>query len=88
MVAMMRLVQGAALAAALGTLGCASSGDWNAAGSTWDRPETTQEEFERDKAECQAGPEGQVPKCLRAKGYFPWAERSPQERARDTLPSF
>ena len=88
LVAMIRLVRGAALVAALGVVGCVSSPDWNAAGTTWNREETSYEQFQRDKADCESGPAGEVPACLRGKGYFPWSERSPQERARETLPSF
>jgi uncharacterized membrane protein len=88
LVAMTRFVRGAALVAALGLVGCVSSPDWNAAGTTWNRQETSYAQFEKDKADCEAGPAGQVAECLRNKGYFPWAERSPQERARETLPSF
>lgn len=88
LVAMIRLVRGAALVAALGVVGCVSSPDWNAAGTTWNREETSYAQFEKDKADCETGPAGQVSKCLRTKGYYPWSERSPQERARETLPSF
>jgi len=88
LVAMIRFVRGAALVAALGVVGCVSSPSWNAADTTWNRPETGYEQFEKDKADCQAEAQSQVAKCLRSKGYFPWAERSPQERARDTVPRF
>lgn len=88
LLATIRFVHGAALVAALGVVGCVSSPDWSAAGTTWTRGETSYEQFEKDKADCEADAPSQPAKCLRSKGYFPWSERSPQERARETLPSF
>jgi len=69
-------------------VGCVSSPEWRAAGTKWDRGETSYEQFEADKAECEAQSQSKVGECLQGKGYYPWAERSPHDRARDTLPTF
>jgi hypothetical protein len=29
-----------------------------------------------------------VEKCLREKGYYPWADRNQYDRARETVPTF
>jgi hypothetical protein len=76
------------VAAALLAAACVSSPDWKAAHTTWDREETTYEQFESDRAECEAQDGQTVERCLREKGYYPWAERSEYDRARETVPSF
>jgi hypothetical protein len=67
---------------------CVSSPDWTAADMTWDRDETTYEQFEADRAACEAQEAQSVEKCLRERGYYPWAERNEYDRARETLPRF
>jgi hypothetical protein len=74
------------VAAALVAGACISSPDWKAANTTWDREETTYEQFETDRSVCEGQEDQTVEKCLREKGYYLWAERNQYDRARETLP--
>ncbi len=74
------------VAAALVAGACISSPDWKAANTTWDREETTYEQFETDRSVCEGQEDETVEKCLREKGYYLWAERNQYDRARETFP--
>jgi hypothetical protein len=67
---------------------CVSSPDWTAANTNWDRDDTTYEQFEADRAACEAQEKVSVEQCLRERGYYPWADRNEYDRARETLPRF
>jgi hypothetical protein len=91
------------LVAFLVSSGCVSAPDhWEAAGQEWFKKGASHEEFQRDKARCEAESQAVgetddeanwgwattqgVGTCLHSLGYRPWGERDIYDRARETVP--
>lgn len=67
-------------------IGCLTEDPWRAEGTQWDRADTTFEEFENDKTECEAQKEHSVSECLSLRGYYRFGAQNVYDKARDTFP--
>jgi hypothetical protein len=67
-------------------IGCITDQPWRAEGTQWDRADTTFEEFEGDRTECEAQTELSLSDCLSQRGYYRWGQGNAYDRARDTFP--
>ncbi len=67
-------------------IGCITDQAWRADGTQWDRADTTFDEFEGDRTECQAQTEVSLSECLSLRGYDRFGGQDAYQRARDTFP--